>query len=203
MVDGRDALGLTHRDLPARRHRPPHALCGPKPNQGNDWQLLTVGVDALTIHASSGEPIDVELELVGESYAFNTGLGFPSTSLDVSTKPFIFSDLASTSGGSARLVREMGLSIRNNIDRSRFLNSLTLTALNKLHREIMWHIDIPAGGYDADWSAALSAGIAAVATFTQPSPLTAVLTMTSGAVRYVPKNPTIPFKAESFLGLLR
>ena len=168
------------------------------PGAGTGWQLGSVAVDAMTIRASSGEPLEVELELVGETYTF-TSSSFPSATLDVTTPPFLFTDLALTTGGNTRQVREFSLSLRHHIDRGRFLNSLTLTALNKLHTEILWSLDMPAGQYDSDWNGALSAGVASVATFTGAG--TMVLTITSPAVRFKPRNPSLPFRAESFLRL--
>lgn len=167
-----------------------------KPAVGTGWKLSSIGVDSMTIRGSSGEPLDVELDLVGETYSF-TSTSFPSTTLDLTTQPFLFTDLALTTSSSSRNIRDFTFSIRNNIDRSRFLNSLTLTALNKLSRQVSWSIDMPAGDYDSDFNSALTSGVAAVATFTGPS--TQVLVITSGAVRFISRNPTIPFNAESFL----
>ncbi len=169
------------------------------PNAGTGWKLLNVSVDSMTIHGSSGEPLTVELDLVGLTYS-KTSASYPSTAIDLGA-PYIFSDLALTYGGVTNLVRDMSISMRNNIDRSRYFNSLTLSASYKLHREIAWSIDIPAGEYDDEWDDALTAGVTSVATWTQPSPATAVLTCTSSKVRYVPRSPSIPFQAESFLNL--
>jgi len=168
------------------------------PSNGTGWQLQNCAVDSMTIRGSSGEPLDVELALIAQTFA-RTSSSYPATSLDISSQPFIFSDLALTFGGTATQVREFSMSLRNGIDRSRFLNSLTLTALNKLHRTITWSLDMPAGDYDANWNDALSAGVTSVATFTGPG--TQVLSITSNAVRYVPRNPNVPFHAESFLRL--
>lgn len=168
------------------------------PNAGTGWKLSSVAVDSLVIRGSSGEPLDVELELVGQTYS-KTSTSYPSTALDISTQPFIFPDLGFTWGGVSTSVRELSIALHNNIDRGRFLNSLTLTALNKLHREIMWSVSFPAGDYDDNWDDALTAGVASVATFTGPG--TQVFTVTSPKVRYVPRNPGIPFQSESFLSL--
>lgn len=170
------------------------------PNNGTEWQFQNVGIDSATFRCSSGEPMEIDLELIGQTNT-NPTVGFPATSLDVSTAPFIFSDLVFTVAGSATQVRETTLTIRNNIDRTRFLNNLTLTALVKLHREIIWEFAEPAGPYDVNWNTALSAGASIVANWTQPASATAVLTQTSNAVRLVPKSPQIPFQAESFLTL--
>jgi hypothetical protein len=173
------------------------------PNQGTQWQLQNSAVDVMTIRGSSGEPLEVELEIVSQTYS-NPSSGFPSLSLDISTQPFLFSDSASgitVAGTSSMQLRDFSMTFQNGIDRGRFLNSLTLTALQKIIRKLIWSIDQPAGNYDSDWNAALAAGTGITAVFTQPSPATAVLSLTSPAVRLVPRSPTIPFQAETFLRL--
>src|SRR5262245_31400927 len=95
------------------------------PNQGKKWQMDTVGVCAITLRCSSGEPLTADLDLVGLTYS-NPATAFPAGSLDVSTQPLLLSDCVLTWNGSTRQFRDVGLSVRNNIDRGRFLNSVTL-----------------------------------------------------------------------------
>ncbi len=172
------------------------------PNQGTEWQLQGCAVDNATFRCSSGEPLEVELEVVSQTYS-NPTTGFPTTALDITTAPFLLSDTSSgiTVAGSTTLIRDVAVTVQNGIDRSRFLNSLTLTALNKLIRKVIWSLNEPAGDYDSNWATALAAGATMSAVFTQPSPATAVLSLTSNAVRFVPRNPQVPFQNESFLRL--
>ncbi len=169
------------------------------PNNGVQWQTLNVAVDNATIRCSSGEPVEVSLDCVGQTFA-NPSSGFPSASLDISTQPFIMSDTsgAITVASVTENIREITIGIQNGIDRSRFLNSLTLTATNKLRRRINWSIEEPAGDYGTNWNTALTAGATMSAVFTQPSPATAVLNISSNAVRFEPRNPSVPFQNESF-----
>lgn len=166
------------------------------PSAGTKWQLAGVAVDAMTLRSSSGEPLTIDLDLVGQTYTNPSG-AFPALALDLTTHPFIFSDCVLTWGGTARQIRDLSLSVRNNIDRGRFLNSLTLTALNKLARQIVWSVELPSGDYDALWDSGI-AGASLSAVFTNG---TTSLTLASGAVKFPGRNPQHPFQQEGMLRL--
>jgi len=87
--------------------------------------------------------------------------------------------------------------VRNNLDRGRFLNSLTLTALVKLARQVVWGIELPSGDYDSLWDSGI-AGASLSAVFTNGS---TALTLTSAAVRFPPRTPMHPFQGEGMLRL--
>jgi hypothetical protein len=168
------------------------------PNAGKQWKLSGVGVDGLTVRASAGEGVTCELDLVGLDYT-NPTASYPAIDLDVSTQPFLMTDCILTWNGSARQIRDLSLSVRNNIDRTRFLNSLTLTALYKLRREITWSVELPSGDYDTLWDSGTGAtGASLSAVFTNGNQ---VLSIASTAVRFPPRNPTHPFQQEGMLRL--
>jgi hypothetical protein len=172
------------------------------PNQGTQWQLQNSAIDVMTIRGSSGEPLDVELKIVSQTYS-NPSTGFPAETIDQTSPPFLFSDSASGitfNSVSSTLLQDFSLTVDNGIDKTRFLNSLTLTVLQKIIRTITWGINFPAGNYDSGWNAALAAGTELIAVFTQPTG-TAVLSLTSPAVRLKPKSPAIPLQREVFLRL--
>lgn len=166
------------------------------PSNGTNWQMDGVAIDALTIRTSSGEPVDCDLDLLGQSFS-NPSSSFPSGSLDVSTQPFLMSDCVLTWNSTTRQIRNLSLSVRNNLDRSRFLNSLTLTALNKIARQIIWSIELPSGDYDSLFDSGLS-GASLSAVFTNGD---AVLSLTSTSVKFPPRNPAHPFQGEGMLRL--
>lgn len=166
------------------------------PNGGSLWKMLNVAVDVATFKAAQGEPLDVSLEMVGRDYSV-TGT-FPAISLDLTTQPFLMVDCVLTIGGVATQFREFSLSIRKNIDRGRFFNSRTLTAQNKLRREIMWTFTVPYGDNTSLFGTAASAGVAVVATFTNGA---TSLVFSSGAVRFKPRSPDAPFQQEVMLPL--
>ena len=166
------------------------------PNQGLKWDLTGVAVDALTLRSSSGEPLAVELDLVGQTFT-NPVSAFPAGNLDITTQPFIFSDCVLTWNGSTRQIRDLSLRVANNIDRGRFLNSLTLTAINKLYRQIIWSISLPSGDYDSLWDSGMDVdGATLSAVFTNG---TTSLSLVSTSVRFPARNPDHPFQAEGFL----
>lgn len=168
------------------------------PNAGKQWLESGVGVDGLTIRASAGEGVTCELDMVGLDYTNPSG-SYPSINLDVSTQPFIMTDCVLTWNGTARQIRDLTISVRNNIDRTRYLNSLTLTALYKLKREISWAIELPSGDYDSLWDSGTgTTGASLSAVFTNGSQ---VLSVASTAVRFGPRNPDHPFQQEGFLRL--
>lgn len=168
------------------------------PNAGKQWLLAGVGVDSLTIRSSAGEGVTCELDLVGLTYT-NPSSSYPSINLDVSTQPFLMTDCVLTWNSTARQIRELSLTVRNNIDRTRYLNSQTLTALYKLRREISWAVELPSGDYDALWDSGTgTTGASLSAVFTNGSQ---VLTLASTGVRFPPRNPSHPFQQEGMLRL--
>lgn len=168
------------------------------PNAGKQWKLSGVGVDVLTVRASSGDGVKCELDLVGQDFT-NPSSSYPAIDLDVSTQPFLMTDCVLTWNSTARQIRDLTISVRNNIDRTRFLNSQTLTALYKLKREVVWSIELPSGDYDSLWDSGTGAtGASLSAVFTNGNQ---VLTLASTAVRFPPRNPTHPFQQEGMLRL--
>lgn len=166
------------------------------PNGGNLWKLLNVAVDNATFRCAEGEPLDLSMELLGRTFSV-TG-SFPAISLDVATQPFLMVDCVATIGGSAVQFRELSLTIRKNLDRERFFNSPTLTAQNKLRRDILWTLSVPYGDNVGLFGTAAAAGVVVVATFTNGG---TSLVFTSNAVRFRQKSPDSPFQRESMLPL--
>lgn len=169
------------------------------PSNGKKWQFVGVAVDALTMRSSSGEPLSCDLDLVGMTYS-NPVDSFPAGNLDITTQPFLLSDCVLTWDGSTRNFRDMSVSVRNNIDRGRFLNSQTLTATNKLHREIVWSIELPSGDYDSLWDSGdgANSGANLSAVFTNGA---TSITLASTAVNLIPVAPMHPFQNEGMLRL--
>jgi hypothetical protein len=169
------------------------------PGAGNLWNLTGVAVDSFTLSGSQGEPMSVSLGLLGQAYTVSGS--FPALSLDISTQPFLFIDCALTVNGSTTTIADFSLSISNGLDRGRFFNSSTLTALNKLNRTTTIGLTIPYGdftslfGYGVNGTGAVGS---IVATFTNGG---SVLTVTAANVGFAPQSPSSPFQAEGFLTL--
>lgn len=172
-----------------------------KPNAGEEWFLSDVGVDTATFRASTGEPLELDLDCLGR-VPDATRTDFPGgITYDLTTQPWIMSHLALTVGGVSRTCREFTWTVKNGLDRTRFLNSLTLTAVNKVSPDgvYMFGIEVPSGDNGSQFWAAGVAGASLVATFTNYS--NSVLTITAANVNFQPRSPNFPQGGEAFLRL--
>jgi hypothetical protein len=166
---------------------------------GNLWTLTGVVVDEARFSADQGEPLSLDLGLVGMSYTSPTGQFPGGLALDVSTQPFLFVDCAiQINATTGILSRSFELTVRNGIDRDRFFNSPTLTATNRLTRQITMAVNVPFGIYPSLFTVGEDTAATALVTFTNGS---AVLTFTVNGVRFRPKSPTSPFQQEAMLSL--
>jgi hypothetical protein len=89
------------------------------------------------------------------------------------------------------------ITIDNAIDRDRFFNSQTATALPPMDRHVTMELSAPYGDASALYGMG-AAGAAVVATFTNGG---AVLTMTAGRVAFPRKSPGVPGRQEIMLPL--
>lgn len=166
------------------------------PVAGDTWFLSGVGVDVATFRAASGEPLTVELDLLGTTY--NTAhAAYPSLTIDQTTQPFMLSDLVLTVGGSAVQCRAFSYRLNNNLDKTRYLNSLTLTRLQKLARQHTFTLDVPSGDNASLWDNGV-AGTTLVATFTNPNTASELI-LTVPDLRFPGQSPEHAPNAEGFL----
>lgn len=169
-------------------------------SDGTDGKVFTYDgckVNKATIKASQGELLTLTLELLGvDETPANAGT-FPSLTLDLTTGPFIFSDLAMTIAGTTYQSKEFTLTIDNKLDGERFLNSLTRTALIAQDREISLELQLPYGDAEAAYNTGV-AGAAVVATFTNG---TVSLAFSMAKVCFPRKSPTVQGKQEIMLPL--
>ena len=173
----------------------PTQFIGFDPNAGAMWLLAGVAVDEAKFRATQGEALEVDLSMVGQDYAVSGS--FPNLALDTSTQPFLFTDATLTVGADTVQARELELTVANGIDRGRFFNSRTLTALNKLSRKVSLKLSVPFGPF-TDLFGIGAVGATVTATFTNGS---AVLTFSLGSVRFTPRSPESPFQQEVMLTL--
>lgn len=154
-----------------------------------------VAVEKASIRATRGTCLTCDLDCVGQTSSTGAAGSFPAISLDVSTEPLVFTDLTLSIGGTTVAAFDFNLEIENRIDRDRFLNSLTLTAINKLERTIKFSTRLPYGDYQAI-QAAMTAGptiVAVVATFTNGG---ASMVFTMPAISAPLKEPSVPGREE-------
>lgn len=168
------------------------------PTAGEQWFLAGCGVDTATFQAASGEPLSLDLDILGQTFD-STRTNFPALTYDQTKQPWILANLVLTVGGVARSCRSWSFTVRNGLDRTRFLNSLTLTAVQKLAGGFSVGIEVPSGDNGAQfWQAGVTTE-ALTAVFTNAG--SSVMSISIADVRLAPKSPTFAQNAEGFLSL--
>lgn len=165
-------------------------------NAGNLATYDTVAVDTATFRASQGEPLEVELDLVGKDETI--GGSFPAISIDTANGPWMLHDLVLTINAvSAIKPRDFTLTVSNGIDRERFFNTQTLTAANKLSRRITFGTMVPYGDFTTLYGTG-AGGVAVTAVFTNGG---AVLTFSLVKVAFPRESAATPGRVEVMLPL--
>lgn len=124
-----------------------------------------VKVNRATIKASQGQPLDLELDLIGVDESPGNAGTFPALDLDTSTQPFVFHDLTFTIAGGAVKAKEVTIVIDNKLDGDRFFNSPTLnSAFNATDRNISLQTSLPYGDHSALYGTG-PGGVSATANF--------------------------------------
>lgn len=115
--------------------------------------------------SSQQGPLSLDLEIVGKGETIGAAGSYPSLTL-LTQAPFLHSDLGTfTIGGSARVIRDIEVVIRNVLD-VRWGNSLTATNIMLVDREIQVNAMIPWDtGYTSSYDIGAT-GAAVVATWT-------------------------------------
>lgn len=140
-------------------------------DNGTDGKTYTYNgckVGRAVFSAEQGGMLTVQLDVEGRDEAIGNAGTFPSLSLNVATGPFIFSDAVISVGGSNYSFRRLSITVDNQLDAERFMNSQTRTAIPSRGRVVSVELDGPAGQNHATYptEATLAAGVAVVATFT-------------------------------------
>ena len=147
-------------------------------NAGNLHTYSGVAVEKAVIRAEQGGLMFVELDLIGQDETISGS--FPSLAIDAANAPFVFMDAVVTVSGTTVTPRSFSWTIDNKIDKERFFNSQTLTALNKQDREISFECLVPYGDFSALYGAG-AAGVSASAVLTNGG---AVLNLSTPALAY-------------------
>jgi hypothetical protein len=114
-----------------------------------DGKVMTYdncAVSRARIIGRTGQPIDLELEIVGVDEAVDNAGTFPALNIDTTTGPFIFPDSsgAIVINGVAVGAPEFTIEIDNQLDTERFFNSLTLSpAFQAMGRNISVSTRVP------------------------------------------------------------
>jgi len=158
----------------------------------------SVAVNSAVLRAGQGEFLDAELDLIGKSETVGAAGTFPAIYADVTTNPFILSDLTLTVNATTVTAKTFEVSINNSIDKDRFFNSNTLSAIVKRDREVRFRTQIPYGDFTALYNTGAATGVAVSATFTIGS---VVMTVTMPKVVFEPVHPMVPGRSEVMLDL--
>lgn len=155
-------------------------------------------VDRATFRASQGEPLTLDLDIVGQTQSKANAGTFPAINIDTAGGgPFIFTDLSLSLAGTTYNAKDFELVIDNMLDKDRFFNSPTLTSVATTGRRIALRNTLPYGDAEALLGAG-AAGVAAVATFTNG---TVSVAFTLPAVAYPHDDPTTPGRSEIMLAI--
>jgi hypothetical protein len=144
-------------------------------------------VDRATFKGSQGEPLDLILDIVGIDETLGASGSFPNLSIDVTTQPFIFTDLALVINGNTYNAKDIEVVIDNSIDKERFYNSQTLVSVQAMDRHVMLNTQLPYGVASAAYGTG-PGGVLATAIFTGPG--TSVLEFSFVKVAFPRKSPS-------------
>lgn len=145
----------------------------------------TCGVATARFFAQQFSSLQLTLELIGIDETVGSAGSFPSTSIDLTTKPFMLHHLSLSIASTVYQCRQFDLLINNMTDEDRYFNSLTLTQVNHMDRIISFRTLLPYADAVALYNTGTT-GAAVVATFTNGS---AVLTMTMPKVVFPRRSP--------------
>jgi hypothetical protein len=168
-----------------------------KPNVGEEWFISEAAADNATFSAMSGGPLSVDVDAVGKSFDA-TRTNFPTIAYDTSLQGFILSDLVLTVGGTARRPRSFSWTITGGIDRDRFLNSLTLTTLQRLAGRQAVSFEVPSGDNAAQFWASGITGATCTAVFTNGT-TGAVFSLDFPRLRWDGVSPVFAPGSEGFI----
>jgi hypothetical protein len=154
-------------------------------------KMESVGVDRLTFRGSGDgeQKLEVTLDLCGIDEDFPLdATAFPTLSLDESTFPLLFNMLALTVNTHSYYCRDAELVFDFNIDKTRFLNSRTLTIIKAGGpRHVGVHFTLPWGDAYPDYGVGVG-GMSATGVFTYGG---ASLTLAYNDVKFPRRGPQI------------
>jgi hypothetical protein len=156
------------------------------PKKGEQWWLPGVAVNEFNIRASQGEPLSLDVSLLGKTYD-TTRDNFPALAVESVTRPFTLARMVLTVAGVARNCRGFTLTVSHALDVGRMLNSLTLTDYVKTDQVITVGIEVPSGENPGLWNVGLT-GATVLASFTNG--FGGAFSMSFSDIRFGPQSPS-------------
>lgn len=161
-----------------------------------DYLYTGCCVNRATFSSAPGQVLQCALDIIAVSQSSGS---YPSISLDITTKPFVMSDLAVTFDGGAITPNSFSLTIDNAINTERFFNSQSLTSPPlATDRMVTVSLTIPFDTQSDRYPLIVEAGNAIVATFTNGA---VSLAFTMAAVQFVKTTPVVSGLGEVLLQL--
>lgn len=157
-------------------------------------------VSRATFRSSTGQPLQLTLDIIGVSETEGDAGSFPSLSLDTDTM-FVHSDAVLTVQSSARSFDQAELIIDNRVV-SRFMNSRTATDVAATDREILFNCSTPYTSSESDLittPAGSSAGAAATLAYTNGNQ--SISFALANLIQDPARTPGIPGRGEILLPL--
>jgi len=156
-------------------------------------------VASAQFQASVGQPLRMSINVLGIDEAVGNSGTFPSLTLNVSSGPFLLSDLVLTVSGTGYSFRDFTLDINNAPDPERIFNALTRASIPRAdHRTIQWALSAPYGDTSALYGLSHT-GVACIATFTNGN---RSLVFNSPKVAFPRQTPPFAGKGEILLPLV-
>lgn len=165
---------------------------------GKVFTYSGVAVNGFRLAAEQGALVDLELDLVAIDETVGNAGTFPAIYADVTTAPFILSDLTLSVNSTTVTAKNFEVSGEFDIDKDRFFNSNTLSATLKRDRNIMFKTNLPYGDFVALYNTGAANGVAVLATLTNGS-VEMVLSMQK--VVFAPMSPVVEGRVEVMLPL--
>lgn len=154
-------------------------------------------VARMTVEGSQGEPLRVELEVVGVDETVGSAGTFPAISNDLTAPPFMFQDCVITANAVTYNARSFRLVLDQHLEDDRWLNSATLTGIYALDRTVECPLTLPYG----DASALYGLGTAGFAVDLKATNGTHSLEFNLPSCVAPRRSPTVPGRQEVFMDL--
>ena len=162
------------------------------------FAYATVGVNSFTLKAEQGQLLDLDLDLLAATETVGNAGTFPAIYPDVTTNPFILSDLVLSVNATTVTAKSFELMVNNDLDKDRFFNSNTLSAIVKRDREVTFKTKLPYGDFTALYDLGAATGVAVLATFTIGS---VAMIISLPKVIFPPVSPGVDGRVEVMLEL--
>ena len=162
------------------------------------FSYTLAAVNQATFSAEQGEMLGVDLDLVGATETVAAAGTFPAIYPDVTTNPFVLSDVALSVNSTTVTAKSFELTVNNNVDKDRFFNSNTIAAMVGRDRSVMFKTRLPYGDWTALYNTGASTGVAVLISLAIGA---VTMTISMPKVVFQPVSPVVEGRVEVMLDL--